>query len=331
MARPNPLTFALALALALAACGAPHSEGSDAAPPGRSVASASPRLAASAVEPPSDAGPADAAVSLDATAGDGGASDAGSIDGMLRVPGGTFRMGADELGEPDEHPAHDVTLAPFWLDTTEVTNAAYGECVTAGVCRPIDPTNAARHHLDDKTFRGPQQPVSGVAWDDAVQYCGFRKKRLPTEAEWERAARGDDGRRYPWGSEPPDPERAVYANKVTSDVGTHPKGKGPYGHVDLTGNVWEWTADEYDPYAYRRASAATGKPGSCPEIMAAQDELRRTNQKGFTGSNPIPTECERVLRGGAFNYNASGLRATNRVHHPGRYRLVMAGFRCARD
>jgi formylglycine-generating enzyme required for sulfatase activity len=89
--------------------------------------------------------------------------------------------------------------------------------------------------------------------------------------------------------------------------------------------------DLYDPHAYRRRTAGRGEPAPCPEILATQDTLRRTNQQGFTGSNPIPTTCERVLRGGAYNYGAEGLRATNRVHHPGTWRLKVAGFRCAKD
>jgi formylglycine-generating enzyme required for sulfatase activity len=311
--------------IALSACGA-HHEGGDAAAPKSTTASPitpeapSPDAAASATA--SSSAPSDAGV------------DAGPpawADGMLRVPGGHFKMGADEGGELDEHPAHDVTLASFWLDATEVTNAAYEECVAKNVCRPHDPSNASHHRLDDKAFRGPKQPISGISWDDAVKYCGFRDKRLPTEAEWERAARGDDGRRYPWGDSPPSPERAIFGTKVTGDVASHPKGAGPYGHLDLAGNVWEWMADEYDPRAYRRPSASAGKPGTCDEIMATLAELRKTGQRGFTGSNPIPTECEHVLRGGAFNYDAQGLRTTNRVHHPGRFRLVMSGFRCAHD
>ena len=240
-------------------------------------------------------------------------------------------MGADTDGELDERPSHEVTVASFWLDTTEVTNEAYEACVTEGRCRPHDPTNAAHNGVDDRMFRGPKQPVSGVSWDDAASYCSSRDKRLPSEAEWERAARGDDGRRYPWGNEEPTASRAVFASRVTSDVGAHPFGKGPYGHLDLAGNVWEWVADEYDPYAYRRLTSNTGKPGTCTEIMGALDELRRTSRKGFTGSNPIPVECEHVLRGGAYNYAKNGLRTTNRVHHPGRFRLVMSGFRCAKD
>jgi formylglycine-generating enzyme required for sulfatase activity len=247
---------------------------------------------------------------------------------MVPVPGGTFTMGADRGGQEDEHPAHAVTIAPFLLDRTEVTQAAYAECVKASACKPISPLIEAR-------FRGPTQPVDGVSWFDARDYCAWRGARLPTEAEFERAIRGDDGRRFPWGSDPPTRERTVFGRPLetgsTDPVGSHPSGRGPYGHDDLAGNVWEWCADDYDPYAYRRASAPEGKPGSCPEILAAQDELRREHKQGFTGANPIPTECEKNIRAGAFNYDADGLRSMNRIHHPPRYRLVMTGFRCARD
>jgi len=251
---------------------------------------------------------------------------------MLLVPAGPFTMGADGGGEDDEHPAHTVTLDAFWLDRTEVTNAAYARCVDAGACRPHDATSAKKNHFaDDKPFRNPQQPVSSISWNDAKAYCTWAKKRLPTEAEWEKAARGTDGRRYPWGDAQPDADVAVFATSVTADVGTHPKGNGPYGHADLAGNVWEWVEDMYDPYAYRRAGADKGIPGSCDEIRAAEDELRRMGRQGFTGTNPIPTGCERVLRGGAFNYGGPGLRASNRVHHAAPFRLVMSGFRCAKD
>jgi formylglycine-generating enzyme required for sulfatase activity len=256
--------------------------------------------------------------------------------GMLPVPAGTFTMGADDEGEQDERPAHKVTLKAFLLDTYEVTNGDYLECVKAKVCRPW--REDAAHSMkygSEKAFRGAKQPVVGVSWDDAHSYCEWKGKRLPTEAEWERAARGDDGREYPWGNERPDPKKhgcfQGCQGGATADVGSFPADAGPYGHHDLAGNVWEWSADHYDPYAYKRATAAQGIPGSCDEILAAQDELRKKKLQGYTGTNPIPTECERTLRGGAFNYNAKGLRSSNRVHHPGTWRLLVAGFRCAKD
>lgn len=236
-------------------------------------------------------------------------------------------MGTDKGGQEDEHPAHTVTLSAFFLDRTEVTNAQWDECVGPGVCRPK--SESVRHEHPD--FNGPNQPVSGVSWDDARTYCSWRGKRLPREAEFEKAVRDTDDRRFAWGNEEPTHDRTVFASGKTEDVGTHPAGRGPYGHDDLAGNVWEWMQDEYDPYAYRRPGAPTGTPGTCAEIMAAQDELRARGLQGFTGSNPIPTECDHSIRGGAYNYDAYGLRATNRVHHPGRYRIPMLGLRCAKD
>jgi formylglycine-generating enzyme required for sulfatase activity len=236
-------------------------------------------------------------------------------------------MGSDSGGEEDERPAHTVTLAAFFLDKTEVTNAEWNECVATGACRAKSDSVRAKH----PDFNGPEQPVSGVSWDDARAYCAWRGKRLPREAEFEHAVRDGDDRRFPWGNDEPSKDRAVFASGRTENVATHPAGRGPYGHDDLAGNVWEWMQDEYDPYAYRRPGAAEGRPGACPEILTAQDELRAQNKQGFTGTNPIPTECEHSIRGGAYNYDAHGLRSTNRVHHPGRYRIPMLGVRCAMD
>lgn len=253
-------------------------------------------------------------------------------DDMLGVPGGAFTMGLDDKGEMDERPAHKVTVRPFLLDKTEVTNQAYGRCVEARVCRPHAPGSARANKLgDDKAFRRPSQPISGVSQSDAAAYCQWIGRRLPTEAEWERSARGSDARMYPWGNDKPTREHAVFRVSVTDDVGTRPKGAGPYGHLDLAGNVWEWVSDRYDPYAYKRAGADRGIPGSCEEILEAQAELKRNKMQGYTGTNPIPDECEFVLRGGAFNYGDWGLRSSNRVHHAGHFRLVMSGFRCAMD
>lgn len=257
---------------------------------------------------------------------------------MLEVPGGTFTMGADGVGEADEQPAHAVTVRAFWLDRTEVTNARYLECVQAGKCEPFRDDVARRFGAGPEAgFRGDLQPVVGVSYLDASRYCEFRGKRLPREAEWERAARGDDNRTFAWGNDKPTPALACFGRKpgakgaTTSDVASHPSGAGPYGHLDLIGNVWEWTADFYDPFAYRRPGAAEGIPGSCSEILETQNALRKKKQQGFTGRNPIPTVCERVLRGGAFNYDAAGLRASNRVHHPETWKMLVAGFRCAKD
>jgi formylglycine-generating enzyme required for sulfatase activity len=257
---------------------------------------------------------------------------------MLPVPGGTFTMGADGTGERDEQPAHRVTIPSFLLDRTEVTNQSYLECVAAGKCAPFRDDVARRFGAGAEAgFRGPQQPVVGVSFADASQYCAFHGKRLPREAEWERAARGDDDRSFAWGNQKPSATLACYGRKpgqkgaTTDVVGSHPAGAGPYGHLDLTGNVWEWTSDIYDPIAYQRPGAGAGTPGSCAEVLATQNWLRKTKQQGFTGKNPIPTVCERVLRGGAFNYDAQGLRASNRVHHPEDWRMLVAGFRCAKD
>ncbi len=310
-------------ALALSACWSGEPSHADTSAPLALAASSSPAVAApSALAPaPSARPPLPAAAAAPP-----------SLEGMALVPAGPFTMGADEGGEPDEHPAHTVTLKAFYLDLTEVTNEAYHGCVAKGLCPPPDPKNAESNRVGpDNRFRGPRQPASSLGWDSARAYCSWLGKRLPTEAEWEKAARGPDARRYPWGNEEPTPDRGVFAAGVTGDVGGHPAGAGPYGHLDLAGNVWEWVEDVYDPYAYQRRGAAEGRGGTCEEALSALAELRSQGKRGFTGSNPIPTECEHVLRGGAFNYSAPGLRASNRVHHPGRFHLVMSGFRCARD
>jgi formylglycine-generating enzyme required for sulfatase activity len=243
-------------------------------------------------------------------------------------------MGTNDEGEQDERPAHSVTVSAFLLDRTEVTQAAYAECVHAGACKVPDAlASSGLVYGHPEAFRTADKPVVGVSWFDASDYCAFRGRRLPREAEWERAARGDDARHYVWGNEAPDPKRyGVFGGRLCTEVvGSYPAGRGPYGHLDLAGNAWEWVADQYDPYAYRRASAEQGVPGSCEEILQTLASLRHQHLQGFTGKNPIPVECERVLRGGAYNYGVSGLRASNRVHHPASFRIAVAGFRCAAD
>ncbi len=268
--------------------------------------------------------PADA----DADAGAAPKPPAVAPPGMLLVPGGTFTMGSDSGGEEDEHPAHKVTVASFFLDRTEVTQAMYFACVKAGICAEPQPGILDRF---GGRFRGPERPIVGVSWFDAHKFCTNAGKRLPREAEYERAVRGEDGRKYPWGTQSPTKALSVYQSSNTEDVGSRPLGRGPHGHDDLAGNVWEWIDDDYDPLAYSRDSASTGTPGSCKQILEAQDKLRREGREGYTGSNPIPSECEKSIRGGAYNYGSEGLRSTNRIHHPARFRLLMTGFRCAKD
>ena len=239
----------------------------------------------------------------------------------VRVPAGPFVMGEDTRGEPDERPRHTRTLPAFEIDRTEVTRENYERCIRAGRCTSPRPLDAR--------FRDPRQPVVGVSWFQASAYCAWVGARLPTEAEWEKAARGADGRTYPWGETYPTLRMATFGHDEHSGhpdpVGSQPGVPSPYGALDLAGNVWEWVADPYDPYAYREP---TVEP-TCERALASLTDLRTRRVRGFTGSNPLPTTCERVLRGGGWNYGGAGLRSSNRVHHAPSYRLVMSGFRCA--
>lgn len=331
------IALGAALGLAGAACACSTRDPARVGPPPGALASASastpPEPAPPAPPAPPTAPTASVDAAVDVATNAGPPPLAAPPEGMALVPAGPFTMGADTVGEPDEHPSHTVELPAFYLDLTEVSNEAWARCVAAGACPPPDAASAARNGFGaDLRFRGPRQPVSAVGWDEARGYCAWLGKRLPTEAEWEKAARGTDARRYPWGNAEPTLDRAVFSGGgVTADVGTHPRGAGPYGHLDLAGNVWEWVEDVYDPYAYTRPGARLGKGGTCEEALAALDDLRSHGRQGFTGSNPIPTECEHVLRGGAFNYSGPGLRSSNRVHHAARFHLVMSGLRCAKS
>lgn len=222
---------------------------------------------------------------------------------MVFVPAGQFEMGsapgatgADE----DETPLHRVYLDAFWMDRTEVTNAMYRQCVSAGVCTPP----AQPKFYEDPKFT--DHPVIGVSWDQAKTYCGWAGRRLPTEAEWEKAARGTDGRIYPWGNEAPSPNLANFDHLVneTTPVGTYPQGASPYGALDMAGNAWEWTADGYSPEFY--ANSPLENPLS---------------------DSPVN---RRVIRGGNWDSNAEGIRAANRFWaYPGRNDTD--GFRCAKS
>lgn len=181
--------------------------------------------------------------------------------GFLPVPSGTFTMGsAAGVGDPDEHPAHTLTLPGFCMQKTEVTVTDYQACVASGACTPSDTLPECNAAIPG---RG-RHPINCVDWNQATAYCAHLGARLPTEPEWEYAARGPDGRTYPWGNSPPtrhlldacDADCVAYAMRVhhevkhamfpgsdgyetTAPVGSYPFGASPYGLLDMAGNVYE--------------------------------------------------------------------------------------------
>lgn len=216
------------------------------------------------------------------------------IDGMpqVYVPAGTVRMGGLDIhaDERDELPAHDVSLDAFWIDQLEVTNAMYLLCVQTGACAlPNDWASDRRNsYFNNEAFK--DYPVVHVTWEQAGVYCAWANRRLPTEAEWERAARGDDFRNYPWGDEP---SGEIYANfnrlvNDTSRVGSYMAGASPFGALDMAGNVWEWVADYYGTDYYN----------SSPELNPTGPETSSTNL--------------RVIRGGSFQDESINLRVSKR-------------------
>jgi len=175
---------------------------------------------------------------------------------MLYIPAGEFSMGSN-VGEDNEKPVHLVYLDAYWMDKTEVTNAMYSKCVQDGKC---DPPQSAGSNTRDKYFGNHEfdsYPVINVSWDDANTYCEWRgnNTRLPTEAEWEKAARGTDQRTYPWG-EVLSCDNANYQTRCIGDTtksGVYSSGVSPYGVYDLAGNVWEWINDIYSETYYQNS------------------------------------------------------------------------------
>lgn len=212
---------------------------------------------------------------------------------QVYVSAGTFRMGGlDADKQPDEQPDHKVSLNAFWMDKTEVTNAMYLRCVNDGVCEPPrDFTSATQKSY----FNNPQfdnYPVINVTWEDAKAYCQWVGRRLPTEAEWEYAARGTTLFRFPWGDADATPSLANYDYQLrdTAAVGSYPDGASPFGVLDLGGNVWEYTADYYLQTYYRNS----------PESNPTGPE------------KPGPNGQQRVVRGGSWADNAKEMRVANR-------------------
>jgi formylglycine-generating enzyme required for sulfatase activity len=192
-----------------------------------------------------------------------------SIDGMPQVyiPAGIFRMGGmDVRRAPNEIPEHDVTLDAYWMDQLEVTNAMYGLCVRAGGCTLPQSLKSQRRaaYFDNPEFK--DYPVIYVTWGQARAYCEWARRRLPTEAEWERAGRGNDFRTFPWGEDKADGTLANFNMLAgdTSRVGSFPAGASPFGVLDMAGNVAEWVNDLYSSsYANAITLNPTGPlPGS---------------------------------------------------------------------
>jgi formylglycine-generating enzyme required for sulfatase activity len=175
-------------------------------------------------------------------------------------------MGSAALVESDVvNPPHAVTLSPYSLGRYPVTNAEYKDFVDAtGAASPAS--------FCDERFNGATLPVTGVSWDDALAFCRWAGGTLPTEAQWELAARGLEGRTYPWGEEEPDDDHAHFAQDWNSggpgEVGRHPKGRGPYGHDDLAGNVWEWCLDGW------RVDAHVVRADAADPVVVATDNVR---------------------------------------------------------
>jgi eukaryotic-like serine/threonine-protein kinase len=225
---------------------------------------------------------------------------------MVYVPEGEFLMGSPEgEGESDEHPQHSVVLDAFWIDRTEVTNAQYARCLDAGTC-----SQPGCWHSN--SFNANDQPVVCVDWPQARAYCEWAGGRLPTEAEWERAARGTDGRTYPWGNQAATCQYAVIDDGSSNScgqggaawaVGSRPEGASPYGALDMAGNVREWVADWY-----------------------LADYYDRSPQRSPTG--PESGES-RVHRGGSWLSGADTVRSAFRNADPPGIRIYNVGFRCA--
>jgi len=214
---------------------------------------------------------------------------------QVYVPAGSFKMGSED-GDDDARPAHEIMLNGFLIDRTEVTNAQYAACVATSVCRPpgISRSNTRDNYYGNSDY--DDYPVINISWEDARNFAEWAGGRLPTEAEWEYAARGPENRNYPWGGEAPTCDLLNFNMCIgdTTAVGSYPNGASWVGALDMAGNVWELVSDWYEADYFAR-SPATNPPG--PE----------------TGEF-------KVVRGGAWEDDSRLTRAPHRGYyqdHPG--------------
>ncbi|MEW5939212.1 MAG: SUMF1/EgtB/PvdO family nonheme iron enzyme [Chloroflexota bacterium] len=231
-----------------------------------------------------------------------------TTDGMtpVYIPAGEFSMGSTD-GSDDEKPVHAVYLDGYWMDKTEVTNAMYKKCEDAGRCDPPAYSKSSTRESYYGNSRYDDYPVIYISWNNANAYCQWAGRRLPTEAEWEKAARGSDGRTYPWGNGDPSATLLNFSGNVgdTTEVGSYPSGASYYGLLDMAGNVWEWVADWFDADYY--SSAPTSNP-----------------------QGPSSGE-QRVLRGGSWVGVGDLARSSFRLGDSPDVIYLNIGFRCARS
>lgn len=227
-------------------------------------------------------------------------------ENMVLIPRGEFVMGSEE--HQDEKP-HNVVLDAYYIDKYEVSNNDYKEFMKAT-------SHAAPAYWDDPRLNKPEQPVVGVNWYDASSYCEYKGKRLPTEAEWERAAKGPEGHaHYPWGHQL-DKSKANYGQNVghTTAVDSYPEGVSGYGAYNMAGNVFEWVADWYDP-TYFNVSPAMNPQGPATGL-------------NFANQGPV-----KVLKGGSWLAPSSSLHTSHRFWNQPENNSygVGLGFRCAQS
>lgn len=230
-----------------------------------------------------------------------------AIDGMFQIyiPAGTFVMGTDIKALRVSNPLHELSLSAYWIDQTEVSNGAYKQCVAAGGCEP--PVYHAGNNTFYENSRYDSYPVVYVSWQSAQNYCRWAGRRLPSEAEWEKAARGPDGLTYPWGDSAPSFSLANYGGYIGHPlpVDRYPEGASPFGVLNMAGNVREWVADWFSQsyYLHTPYLDPTGP---------------RDGQK-------------RSLRGGAFDDESPQLSTFNRFEHAPQSPGANRGFRCAQS